>query len=146
MLLFPFSLPRLLLLAAWSQGSTRGRAGCPQGPLPQRLHSKSSVLCSRELRGSSSCSSRVPFGGSCRQGAKGETCKGDTVLLVSCHLRSVMWGQEQGDTLCCWLLTQEAQPQPKLRNSVCSFGLAAVWVLSEIRTRAIYGFERESKR
>lgn len=24
-----------------------------------------------------------------------------------------MWGQEQGDTLCCWVPTQEPQPQPR---------------------------------
>lgn len=44
-----------------------------------------------------------------------ESWKGDMflpVLLVSCHLESVMWGQEQGGILCCWVLTQEPQPQP----------------------------------
>lgn len=66
------------------------------------------------------------------------------VLLVSCHLECVMWGQEQGDILCCWVLAQE--PQPRLGNSVCSFGLPAAWVLREIRTSGIQGFEGERKR
>lgn len=68
------------------------------------------------------------------------------VLLVSCHLECVMWGQEQGDILCCWVLAQEPQPQPRLGNSVCSFGLPAAWVLREIRTSGIQGFEGERKR
>lgn len=69
-----------------------------------------------------------------------ESWKGGTLLpglLVSCHLESVLWGQEQGDILCCWVLAQGPQPQPRLRNSVCSFGLPAAWVLSEIRTSGI---------
>lgn len=77
-----------------------------------------------------------------------ESWKRDTllsVLLMSCHLESVMWGQEQGDILCCWVPTQEPQPQPR-ETLFFSFGLAAAWVLSEIRTSGIEGFEGESKR
>lgn len=89
-----------------------------------------------------------PFWRQLQAGSR-KTWKGDVllpVLLVSCHLGSVVWGQEQGDILCRWVLAQEPQPQPRLRNSVSSFGLPAAWVLSEIRTSGIYGFEGESKR
>lgn len=48
-----FSLPCLLLLAALSQGSTRGRAGCPQGPLPQQPAQQIKHLVHDGARGSS---------------------------------------------------------------------------------------------
>lgn len=43
------------------------------------------------------------------------------MLLVSCHLGSVRWGQEQGDIPCCWVPTQE--PQPPSQEKFCFFPL-----------------------